>query len=137
MDLVEAMLKSEPLKLALIAIVLLALGLTPLGRKVGRTVDRALERKAAVNAASNPSMTGSGLILMIEDAKAPVPRHWVSYVDERIDHKVRNLVQSMNGHMEFTEKRLDQIKDVDAKLDGLQVAVARIEGALERRNRPR
>lgn len=133
-EILKMMLNTPPIVLALVAIVLLVFVLlTPYGKRALR----ALKVSVAAQAASNPNMTGSGLVLMLEDAKAPVPRHWATYVDERIDHKMRNLVQSVNSHMEMTEEKLAPITGMDEKLDDLRVIVARIEGMMDRRHKTR
>jgi hypothetical protein len=130
-DLAEKLLASTPLHVALVAIVLLVLGTGPVGRKLTGL----LERKAPTS--SWQRLSGVGIVNRLEEDKAPFPRPWEKWVDERIEHKARGLLQTLNSHMELTEEKLGKVEAMDDRLHDLQASLARIEGMLDRRTRPR
>lgn len=131
-EILNSLLKSTPLQLALIAIIGLVLVIAgPAGRKLAR----ALERHKTMT--TSTKIDGTDIVALIEDGKSPLPRQWATWVDERIEHKLRNVLGTVNLHMEITEQKLAGLAPIDLKLDDVQQRLARIEGMLDRRSQPR
>lgn len=133
LELIEKMLGAPPMVLALVVAILALLATGPLGKKVSDWIEK--KRTSTAVAKANGKMTGTGLVLMLEADKSPLPRHWVDEVDRRFDHKTRSIVATLNSHMETTREKLEALQsatsDQDEKLDDQTQRLARIEGKLE------
>lgn len=50
------------------------------------------EKEPWTGAERRSPVTGKEIIRAIEDDTSPVPRHWVTFVDDRIVHKINNAL---------------------------------------------
>lgn len=111
-QLVDKLFSLDALKLALLGILVLAAAPTIIAYVKSKRERRNVQRAHAVN-------EGREMISFFEETEAPFPRHWSTYVDSRIDHKLRNMLEVPMTKLRDVEGQVREVKKEVEKQTGM------------------
>lgn len=64
-------------------------------------------------------LTGGKILNLLEEDESPMPRHWQTYIDTRMAHKINNAMNPVNVQLGRVEAEVAEMKEGVSRLEGV------------------